>query len=712
MTRLQKVNTLMESDFHANNTIASSSKSSGNRSNDVHPSVPRSPSTFHLMLLSRPTVEASKLEIIRARASQHFELAGLRSRHMQQFITAYFQRAARSHSLETHVAELMATIAKDPDLRTMCQIPINLALVCAVAVEFPEALHPPDGCGVSLTHLYTTITTLVCEKAMASKPELYSPEEMVARLSKLAHSVLTGGYQLVIPEAIVKANMDTTDPEVLSTMLIKESILQGTTGATKDFYLFLHFTFQEFFVAKHLVANPAELFTAVEVHAQDPKWHMTLRFAIGLLGVADQVEQSRAIRMVAAQGRGTRVHYHNTIEMVDPRLLSLCLQCLHDAIGSEGTDIAKPLADAVRPLLLKEINLAEAHIGDAEACALGKVLPLVNQIRPAVEALHLDRNHIRSHGAVTIGNGLKLNRGIADLSLSYNEIDDVGAAALGEALSVNFKLTSLDLESCGIGSKGCVALARGLTENTSLRMLTLAGNRIGQRGCDALGTMLGQNSILESIDLADNELDSKCISSFALTIKTQNQSSNSRLSKLNLWGNPVGFEGAMRLLGLEQERPHLRIRFSNKAKFQMLDRILHQEGDSGSGNTTFLDLAACNLVDDDVSMLCALLSQSKSLQILDLSNNHFKHQGFESIANLLQSSPNILECALRTQEGDLDPVSERKLSLSWHPRDPKMLDLGRDAELQDEDKVAVYDSGHAWGGDKDRNNPDFADEDF
>ena len=58
---------------------------------------------------------------------------------------------------------------------------------------------------------------------------------------------------------------------------------------------------------------------------------------------------------------------------------------------------------------------------------------LYDVIRPAMEALHLDRNHIRSHGAVTIGNGLKLNRGILDLSLSYNEIDDVGAAAIGEA---------------------------------------------------------------------------------------------------------------------------------------------------------------------------------------------------------------------------------------------------------------------------------------
>jgi hypothetical protein len=198
------------------------------------------------------------------------------------------------------------------------------------------------------------------------------------------------------------------------------------------------------------------LFGTVERYAQDPKWHMTLRFAVGLLGAGQQQEQAAAIRLLAGQGRGTRVHYHTQIEMVDPRLLSLCLQCLCDAVGSEhASEVTGPLAEAVRPLLLHEVNLVEAHIGDAEASALGKVLPVVNQIRPAMEVLRLDRNHIRGHGAATLGNGLKLNRGITELSLAYNEIGDQGATAIGEALRVNFKLRSLDLEACGIGTVLC-----------------------------------------------------------------------------------------------------------------------------------------------------------------------------------------------------------------------------------------------------------------
>lgn len=185
------------------------------------------------------------------------------------------------------------------------------------------------------------------------------------------------------------------------------------------------------------------------------------------------------------------------------------------------------------------------------------------------------------------------------------------------------------------------------------------------------------------------------------------------LSKINLWGNPVGVEGAMRLVGLEQDKPSLKIRFTNKAKFQMLDRILHGDGGGGGrGGNTFLDLAACNLDDDDVAMLCTLLSHARSLQVLDLSNNHFQGRGFQSIAELLESSPGIEQCVLRTEEGELDPLSERKLLLAWHPRNPTMLDVGRDAKLQEEDKVAGFNANHAWGGDRDPNNPDFQDEDF
>ena len=101
---------------------------------------------MHLLLTSRPTTD--QLENIRGQATQHFELAGLRSHHMRQFATAYFKQtlgARHAGAIEARVNMLTEVIEKDPDLRTMCQIPISLALVCAVAIENPEVrrLCPP-----------------------------------------------------------------------------------------------------------------------------------------------------------------------------------------------------------------------------------------------------------------------------------------------------------------------------------------------------------------------------------------------------------------------------------------------------------------------------------------------------------------------------------------------------------------------------------------
>jgi hypothetical protein len=71
--------------------------------------------------------------------------------------------------------------------------------------------------------------------------------------SNSVQTLKAGGYQLVIPAALVVHAMSTVDPVMLP-LLVKESVGSGVGGTEPaNFYLFLHFTFQEYFVAKHLV---------------------------------------------------------------------------------------------------------------------------------------------------------------------------------------------------------------------------------------------------------------------------------------------------------------------------------------------------------------------------------------------------------------------------------------------------------------------------
>ena len=536
------------------------------------------------------------------------------------------------------------------------------------------------------------ISNLVCQNAIANTGSPLTLEQTLLRLGALAHRSLSEGYQLMLPKPLVAKMMGSTDESRFG-MLIKESIvLGGNSGVAaaqpKDMFMFLHFTFQEFFVARHLVSDFRLLFPTVAKVAKDPKWHMTLRFTVGLLGELHgkqkQSDQARAISMIAAQGRGERMHYSNKVVTVDARLLALCLQCVHDAVGATQTLMSGPLADAVRPLLFEEVNLAECHVGDAEASALGKVLPLINQMEPATTSIRLDRNHIRVDGAVTLGNGLKLNNTIKELTLAYNDIGDAGASALAGALRENNVLVSLDLEHCGIKHAGVQALADALSVNTGLRDLTLAGNLARHRGVGALCDALCANKTLLSLDLADNDLDGD-----GAALLTKLLDEHIALENLNLWGNPLGLKGHLRLL-YPPDHVMCKIRMSGKGKFVDLNLVM-----AGETAVDELDLAACKLDDTDAAFLASELKQAP-LNRVDVSNNFFTTAGIAHFTKLLKSNKKIKNFVLRHEDVIIDAPSRKALLQAWRPRKEEMLDIGIDAKLTKEDHIAVHDARHSW----------------
>jgi hypothetical protein len=178
--------------------------------------------------------------------------------------------------------------------------------------------------------------------------------------------------------------------------------------------------------------------------------------------------------------------------------------------------------------------------------------------------------------------------------------------------------------------------------------------------------------------------------------------------------------GAIRLLELEQQTPHLSIRFSAKAKFARVQELLAPGFEGGEQplqprfNIPYLNLAACQLNDADARYLLAHVKELSGVESLDLSNNIFGVGGFTAIARLLQAvgggAGGLTEFVMRTGAGVLDPASRRALELAWAPRTSAGLELGVDAEkLTEADKVAKYSASHSWGGDR---LPDLVDQDF
>jgi NLR family CARD domain-containing protein 3 len=124
------------------------------------------------------------------------------------------------------------------------------------------------------------------------------------------------------------------------------------------------------------------------------------------------------------------------------------------------------------------------------------------------------------------------------LSLENNKIGDDGAKAVAALLAVS-SMAELNLAVNLIGDEGAVALGAGLAASRTLKALSLYHNKVSDHGTSAIGNTL-ETSALETLDLSFNAVRSVDALAEALW-------GNSSLSDLDLSGNQIGDEGALKL---------------------------------------------------------------------------------------------------------------------------------------------------------------------
>lgn len=105
---------------------------------------------------------------------------------------------------------------------------------------------------------------------------------------------------------------------------------------------------------------------------------------------------------------------------------------------------------------------------------------------------------------------LKYDNIITDLDLSGVPIGDSGAYILADMLHLSH-LRVLNLANCQIGECGAVILLKSIVKNAPpyLQKLSLYGNRIGYRGAIQLGLLLQKSRTLELVDVRNNLLRSQ-----------------------------------------------------------------------------------------------------------------------------------------------------------------------------------------------------------
>ncbi|MBY0544530.1 MAG: HEAT repeat domain-containing protein [Gammaproteobacteria bacterium] len=136
------------------------------------------------LVTTRPHVaEDSKL----ATATYHLALNGFSSAQINNYVERFFSTWSFSPEEKNSIKQWLT----QPDLQLLAKVPLQLELLCSVALDTLEQKKPlpQSGQGSDLTQLYTRMLVVLCRRYLAKYPELllrgkkaqlaYLPEEIL-----------------------------------------------------------------------------------------------------------------------------------------------------------------------------------------------------------------------------------------------------------------------------------------------------------------------------------------------------------------------------------------------------------------------------------------------------------------------------------------------------------------------------------------------------
>ncbi|EKX54034.1 hypothetical protein GUITHDRAFT_160781 [Guillardia theta CCMP2712] len=146
---------------------------------------------------------------------------------------------------------------------------------------------------------------------------------------------------------------------------------------------------------------------------------------------------------------------------------------------------------------------------------------------------------------------------LRSLSLHGANLSVSSAKLLANALASHEALTMLDLGNNLLGSKGVEDVCNALIHNTSLLALGLARTAMGDSGATAMAHVLRINCSLTEVYLNSNDITEEGATDLSGALLFND---SSRLSKLYLYGNPLGKAGVDEFKKLEKDCPFVQER--------------------------------------------------------------------------------------------------------------------------------------------------------
>ena len=562
----------------------------------------------------RPTVDLLQ-SVASLRFDRHVEIMGLTPEKVQTYVSKFC-----AHNTQT-MNKIWMHISSNPDLLSLCYIPVNSAIVCSLLEKWIMLELDEQDSGSTLPKT----STEVYEGALRLFIFKHHPEFKDQRLTP---DFLRGNtpFSDSIKETLDQAGLLAKRGIEKGNLLFESTEVQGMENCGlfnnlpdievspyqfKSHYCFIHLSLQEFLAAR-VIANmsPSDLINFIFSSVSDSKWCLVIQFVAGLLrGQENEVVDS----FVHHLHECLRIRPSSTD--VKQRAL-LMLKCLYE-YNNETT-----LRSAALTLLqnstfdTENLDFSNCQVTPVECAAISFFVKHCGELT----VLDLSDNLITCQGV----SHLVAACNISELNLSGNMITDQGVLHLCTTLkNVNSKLTKLNLSGGGITDQGVFQLCNAIEDvNCSLSELRLSSNySITDQGILPLC-----NSKLTGLDLSNTNVTDEGVLHLCDALKNE----NSKLTKLCLSGTKITDRGATGLCDA-MKNVHCKLTDLNLSCNRITDqglRLLCDAQISENCKLANLNISGNSITDKGVQFVCELLNHENcKLVQLNLASNSITDRG-------------------------------------------------------------------------------------
>ena len=288
---------------------------------------------------------------------------------------------------------------------------------------------------------------------------------------------------------------------------------------------------------------------------------------------------------------------------------------------------------------LRSLDFSFNVLNDEAAVTVAKVI----SNNASLSCMSLSKCALTDFGLMEILKSMKKHSYITNVDLSYNNGNYEVMLALAAVIYESNNLKTLCISNCNLQQEGFWAIIKALQQTVSLKYLDLNGNAVTNKVGNELVNLLSVTNTLEYANLSNCQLKEKMVLRICATL-----SNMTSLKCLNLGGCKLNSEAVSTIRNIIEQNVFLEHLILPKCCIecsQLISMLVVRPeamkhisfgfnlSSSQPGATTisdgkckltrieFIDFSSCNLQRAEISTICKIISTTRTLRHLNLSDN-------------------------------------------------------------------------------------------